>query len=65
MGAELLLQVADFGLAFGARAKAVALIATLRRNKLDSVRLGYLPSYLFKYLAGLLSSCHSQCLRIW
>ncbi|WP_304474005.1 hypothetical protein, partial [uncultured Duncaniella sp.] len=57
-GAKLLLKIAYLGLTFGTCAEAVALVATFRRGELDAVCLGYLPTYLFQYLAGLLSSCH-------
>ena len=63
-GAELLLKVAHLGFAFGACAETVSLVATFRRCKLDAVCLGYLPTYLFQYLAGLLSSCHSQSVNL-
>ena len=55
---QLLLQIADFRLAFRAGAGAVTLVAALSRYKLYVIRLGDLPSDLLENPAYFLSSFH-------
>ena len=61
---QLFFQVAHLRLALRTCAETVTLILTFLHHILYVVSLGYLPAYLFQYLASPLAFCHSYLLFV-